>query len=256
MPIHLRLDLVKRLAHSMYGGYDQLTAAWEDRCENDPSSPRAKQRASLYRWEKAGVPTRRDGSDHQYFALCGLLDVDPLAIFDFQKNGYFSRFAKIRQLVYIGRTQLGGIATLLDMYRPSDFWPSDAIATKCFGHPWHAQHLTNHSEWDNTNYILIKCFFGPSTREVPRAVHVAYRRIGVPDTMWRYYGTVLAVDGKLELYSESGSYQESMQLTPDEVCFRTYFGGRPVEWRLASIHQFTIKTEYPCQSEGIVTFKW
>ncbi len=256
MTIFLRQELTGRLVHEIYGGYDGLAAAWEERAARSASFPRARQRSSLYRWVSTGVPTGRDGADHQFFALCGLLDVDPLVIFDFHDNGYFSKFARIRQLIYYGRQALGGIATMFDMYRPADIWPSDSLARACFGRAWHWQQLTNSENWRDSDYILLKACFSDGRTSHPRGVHIAYRRLGVPDTMWRYYGTVLAIDKKLELYSESGTFLTMDQVHEDEVRFRTYFGGRPVEWRITSLHEFSLQTEFPFADSRTIGFTW
>lgn len=256
MPIFLRRNIVNFLVDELHGGYDELASTWEEHAFKHKGTPKAPSRSTLYRWVADGVPTLLDGSDHRFFTLCGLLDVDPLAILDFQKHGYFSKFARLRQLVYYGRKSLGGIATLLDMYRPADVWPSETIAKDCFGHGWRAHHLTNGEDWKNSSYILLKPRFSGWKEQHPRAVHIAYRRIGVPDTMWRYYGTVLAIDHRIELYSESGTFQVAAQVDEGEVPFRTYFGGRPVEWRIASLHQFSMPTPLPSNDNSAVTFTW
>lgn len=256
MSIFLRQDLVNRLVEELHGSYDLLAAAWEVHADQQGNGPTAPSRSTLYRWVADGVPTLNDGSDHRFFTLCGLLDVDPLAIFDFQRNGYFSKFARLRQLVYYGRKSLGSIANLLDMYRPADVWPSETIAQNCFGHGWRAHHLTNREDWNNSNYILLRSSFSNRRHRHPRAVHIAYRRFDVPDTMWRYYGTVLAIAQRIELYSESGTFQEVPQVNEGEIQFRTYFGGRPVEWRIASLHEFSLQTEYPSNDSAAVTFTW
>jgi hypothetical protein len=143
------------------------------------------------------------------------------------------------------------------MYRPADTWPSDIIAQLCFGRGWCAHHLTNREEWNNSSYILLNPRFSDGKKQHPRAVHIAYRRIGVPDTMWRYYGTVLAIGGAIELYSESGRHQTAVQSDEDEVPFRTYFGGRPVEWRIASLHKFSMMDPvFPSNDDSVVTFTW
>ena len=52
--------------------------------------------------------------------------------------------------------------------------------------------------------------------------------------MWRYYGTVLAIERKLELYNESGDYQFMEQVEDDEIRFRTYFGAaKPTKYKVA-----------------------
>lgn len=256
MTIFLRQDLAARLVHDLHGGYDELAAAWEIQTANVAGFPSARQRSSLYRWVSNGVPTSRDGTDHRFFALCGLLDADPLSLFDFDKNGYFSKFALIRKMIYYGRASFGGVATILHMYRPADGWPSDSVAQACFGRSWYSHQLSNRDNWNNLDYILLKVQFTDGRDSHPRAVHIAYRRFGVPDTMWRYYGTVLAIDGRLELYNESGTFQSMDQVSRDEVRFRTYYGGRPVEWRVASLHKFELQTEFPFRDDSTIGFTW
>lgn len=256
MPIFLRKPLVNQLVERIHGSYDAFAAAWEEHATQERDASKAPSRSTLYRWVADGVPTHKDGSNHCIFTLCGLLDVDPLAVFDFHKNGYFTKFARMRQLIYYGRDALGGIATLLDMYRPADTWPSEIVAMKSFGHRWCGHHLTNKGECNNSNYILLSSCFSDERSLHPRAIHVAYRRHDVPDTMWRYYGTVLAIDGQIELYSESGTFQQRRQAQENEIQFRTYFGGRPVEWRVVSLHEFSLHSEYPSHEQTAVTFTW
>lgn len=258
MPILLRQHVAQKLIADTFGSKEGLAAAWEARCETQPTFPRARQRAALYRWITDGVPTSISGEDETYFALCALLNVDPLTLFDFEKNEYFSRFAWFRQLIYFGRSAPSEIATLLRMYRPGDVWPSDAIALNCFGRRWIHRHLTNRDNWRHSDYGLLKATFSDTLASHPKAVHIAYRRIAsdVNDTMWRYYGTVMAIDGELELYTESGAFKKMSQVLPGEIRFRTYFGGRPVEWRVASLHEFTLETEFPFNDETTISFTW
>lgn len=74
--------------------------------------------------------------------------------------------------------------------------------------------------------------------------------------MWRYYGTVLAIERKLELYNESGDYQFMEQVEDDEIRFRTYFGGRPVEWRIVSLHEFSVEKVFPYNDMTTIGFNW
>jgi len=247
---------VHDLIEQRHGSFDVFAAVWEERITQRTTGTKVS-RSTLYRWLADGVPSLTNGSHHRFFTLCGLLDVDPLSIFDFHRNGYFSEFGRLRQLIYYGRKALGGIATVIDMYRPNDVWPSEAIAHEYFGHGWRANHLTNKNDWNNATYILLETRFSNCQSRQPRGVHIAYRRCVTPmvDTMWRYYGTVLAIDGRIELYSESGAFQETPQANNGEIQFRTYFGGRPVEWRIASLHEFSMQAA-PSDDDAVVTFTW
>lgn len=116
--------------------------------------------------------------------------------------------------------------------------------------------FSNKENWQSTSYVLVKARFSSRANNQPRAVHIVYRRIGVPDTMWRYYGTVIAVDGQLKLYNESGGHQFMRQVNGDEIRFRTYYGGRAVEWRTASLYKFKLEQEFPFDDLTTIGFNW
>lgn len=98
--------------------------------------------------------------------------------------------------------------------------------------------------------------FRKATNGHPRAVHIAYRRRNSSDTMWRFYGTVIADGDRIELYSEGGVLQDMPRTESQTIPFRAYFGSRPVEWRAASLHAFDLATEFPCHDESAVSFVW
>jgi hypothetical protein len=264
MRVYLDKDLTLQLIHAIHGDLDQFTVAWEEKCQEKPEFPKAKQRSTIYRWIADGVPgvkeTKVDWSvekmDLNIFGICSLLDIDPFCIFDFKRNGYFSAFPIIRQAIYRGARALGGLSPIFEMFKPGDEWPSDQIAQVCYGRKWFVAHLTNAEDWENLNYILVKAKFTRHPENSPRAVHISYRRTIASDTMWRYYGLVVLKGTKLRLYNESGGYQEMDAENCDEIRFRTYYGGRPVIWRIASLHEFTVSTEYPFNDSTVIGFKW
>ena len=256
MPIFLRQDLTSRLVREIHGGFDEFAVAWEEMVGDNPSFPVPRQRSTIYRWMPNGVPIKKEGTDLQIFGFCALLDVDLLAIFDYERNGYFSKFAKIRRSVYFGQRGLRDLAPLLEMYRPGNFWPSDDIARVCYGRTWFAHEFTNSNHWRSTDYFLVRAKFLQPALSNPRAIHIAYRRAKVPDTMWRYYGTVLSIDGELQLYTESGVNQSMEQVETDEIRFRTYYGGGPVEWRVVSLHEFALSKVFPFKDMTTIGFNW
>jgi hypothetical protein len=266
--VFLKEDLTIRLVMDKFETFEKLEDAWEEAykviIKTKPHFSKPKKSQTLERWMTEGVPIKTSNYemlykrelDAQLFAFCSLLDVDALAIFDYEKNGYFSSFAKIRQLIYFGSRALGAFAPILQMYGPAEEWPSNDIARIYYDRPWFTDEFSNESNWKSSNYILVKAKFIEPIRSNPRAVHIAYRRVGVPDIMWRYYGTVLSIDGVLHLYNESGGYLHMDQTENDEIRFRTYFGGREVVWRVASLHEFELKKIHPFNDESTIGFKW
>ena len=252
MAIFLKQDTISNQLATLDGGLDALVGAWNAHAEDDEDFVRPRQRSSIYRWLQKGIPARGE----EVLAICGLLDVDPLAVFDYNRNGYFDNFATIRRNVQLGLYMIGALAPIYQLYQPGPYWPSDALAKRYWTRPWFAKEFANEDDWTNPDYVLIKTKFKQSVDKRPRAIHIAYRRAGSRDTMWRYYGSVISVEGTLQLYSEGGDYQTMTPVHPDEIRFRTYFGGRPVEFRIASLHDFEISMEFPFNDPDTIGFEW
>lgn len=245
-----------KLIEEKYGGVEALEAEWEVKSAEFVNFPTSRNRSTIYSWLEKGIPIKQSDS-LQVFGLCSLLDVDPLAVLDFEANGFFTNFSAIRKVLYLSPKQMKGFAPLLEMYRPGEVWPSREIAVNHYGRDWFAKEFTNVENWKNTDYVLVKAIFARPAGAAPRALHVAYRRFNTNDTMWRFYGTVVASEGKLNLYSEGGDHQHMSQMEVDEIRFRTYFGGRPVEWKLASLHQFELLDPvFPYNDPDVIGFTW
>lgn len=252
LAIFLRQDLISQQIGRYNGGLDTVIGRWTAHAEDNEDYVRPRQRASIYRWVKDGIPAKGE----EVLAICGLLDVDPLAVFDYQRNGYFSNFATIRRNVQLGLYMIGALAPIYQLYQPGPYWPSDALAKRYWMRPWFSSEFSNEDDWSDPAYVLVNATFVETTDDQPRAVHVAYRRLGSRDTMWRYYGTVVRIGDQLQLYSESGDFQTMEARQENQIQFRTYFGGRPVEFRIASLHSFKIGLDYPCSDKSIVGFEW
>lgn len=249
--IYIREKIASPLVEQIYGSFEGLVAEWESRASASRNFPRPRQRSSVYRWVKEGVPSRGD----QIVALSALLDADPLCLFDYERNGYFRQFAAIRRKLQLGLAATGVLRPLFKVYMPGPHWPSNELIEVCYRRPWHGEEFDNAAHWRNRDYGLVRCAFRDVV-DAPRAVHIAYRRVGSPDTMWRFYGTVLAIDGQLELYSESGAFQTMDQTQPNEIRFRTFFGDRHVEFRTASLHAFDVHTDVPMNDRSTIGFEW
>ena len=243
-----------------YGGFAGLAAEWEERHRVDNRFPRPRQESTIHRWTLSGIPTKKSAAnqsdDMQLFGLSALLDIDPLALFDFERNGYFSRFNKIRQMIFAGFGSSSVLSPLIALYGPRDPWPNELIMNTCFNRNWHCEVFNNGGNWNHTNYALVKTQFSTDTFTRPRTVHIAYRRLRSRDTLWRFYGSVMAIENELRLYSESGDFQTMRQANENEIRFRTYFGGRPVEWRIASLHPFSLENEVPFDDKQTIGFEW
>lgn len=55
MPIYLHTDIIQTMIREKFASFEGFTAAWEDRAASNKNFPKARQRASMYRWIKEGV---------------------------------------------------------------------------------------------------------------------------------------------------------------------------------------------------------
>jgi hypothetical protein len=252
MAIFLRQDIMIRQIARLDGGLDSLVGAWEALSEDDEDYVRPKQKSSIYRWLQKGIPTRGE----EILAICGLVDVDPLSVFDYHKNGYFDEFASIRRNIQLGLHMVGALAPIYNLYRPGPHWPADVLSKRYWSRPWFSKEFSNTSGTPDSGYALVGANFKEAVDDRPRAIHIAYRRIGSRDTMWRYYGVVISINNILQLYSEGGDFQEMPNINPNCIAFRTYLGERPVEFRVASLHDFEFSLEFPFYGRDVVGFEW
>jgi len=121
---------------------------------------------------------------------------------------------------------------------------------------WKAHIFSNEKFPSQNSYGLIKLDFDEGFTTSPKAMHIAYRRMNFPDQMWRYYGCVIAYKDILRLYSESGDFQVMNALKKNEIRFRTYFGGRVVQFKIVSLHDFIFALDVPFNDKSVIGFEW
>ena len=258
--LFLRENLTRTLVRKHKKTLENLSNEWgppgDKRIDDYPPAPG---RSTIYNWVTDGFPGIETGpSRHQLLAFCAQLDADPLALFDYQRNGYFSAFAKLRTALQRGAGALGALGPLLDLYRPDQEWPCNELAERLWQKPWSYNIFDNLKVYRSTNYARLNVRFDDDSTGDPRAVHVAYRRWNTKhiDPMWRFYGTVIAIEDRLELYNEGGVHQKMHREDDNVIAFRTYFGGRPVEFKLASLHSFSMDADYPFDDMSVIGFDW
>lgn len=260
MTIFLRRPLVDRLIENKFEIFNDLLTEWEYRAGVDDGYPRSRKKSAIYDWLDDGIPTNRGRNRHLLFALCGLLDADPMALLDYEKNRFFREFTQIRMAMYMFSERVFGsgvsnFAPLIDMFMPGPRWPNDEMANRFYGREWFGYEFDNAGHEQSHDYGLVKVKFSEKQSLPIRSVHIAYRRRRSNDKMWRYYGLVNLIDNRLELYTEGGDHHSMVVRAPNQIWFRTSFGHRPVEFRLVSLHNFTYTTEIS-DDMSIIGFNW
>lgn len=258
--VFLRADVVRRLVKIKGKSLESMAYDWEALPGSDISGyPPAPSRSTIQKWVSNGFPSIETGaSRNQVLAFCAQLDVDPLAVFDYKRNGYFSRFSIIRKAIQRGMGAMGAFAPIYELLEPDEQWPSDGLAKSIWGHKWFAYEFDNQEQYQSMDYALVKVRFTKPVKGDPRAAHIAYRRWDTrdKDTMWRFYGTVIGIEDRLELYNENAVHMKTDRPDDDTIAFRTYFGGRKVQFRIASLHDFEIDIVFPFNDMSVIGFNW
>lgn len=234
-------------------GIDGLVADWAARSEHDPKFPKARTRSAVYEWLNNGAPPEADA----VLGLAAMLDADPLTIFDFDRNEYFSNFSKLREQVYFYIAGGGRFQVILDLLAPRRVWPNNPLAVRFYGRPWTAVEFEHRADGIINDYADVHISFPQSTRSAPRCIHIAYRRANSRDKLWRYYGAVQQFRFRTRLFSESGAFVEEIdsQSTLEGFVFKTYYGASHVEFRIASLHQFECSPIFPSASDSKFLFE-
>ncbi len=255
--VFLDKDIVNDLAtiiwHSRPRGILGLESDWSARYDHDETFAKPRSHNTIYNWLNDGVP----GDSDALLGLASMLDVDPLVIFDYERNGYFDSFSKLREQVYFYISGRGQFRSILELLAPRQQWPNDMIAKRFYRRPWFAYEFEHRANDKINAYADIQIRFKESTQYTPRCVHVAYRRAKSLDKLWRFYGTVQKFRGKARLFSESGAYVEETQdeSLDNDLEFKTYFGATHVEFRIVSLHEFEYGKDFPSLSNSGFIFE-
>jgi hypothetical protein len=253
MAIDLDVPLVRQLIEARFGSVDAFAIEWEHRIETRKKrSGEARDRATIYRWLKQGMPSKRD----ELFGFAAVLDVDPIALLRLDADFVRRNFPRERLLFQIGSIARSKLHPFWEVFVPSPNWPSEELPRSFYGREWSKFHF-RHDALDTINV-----FAGASIRSeqsedfpCPRVFLFAYRRYGAVDTLWRPYGVVVHRNDCTRLISENGTYQELKHPTAISECFvETYYGLGAAEFQIASLHRFQASVAAPSNNSMAVRF--
>jgi hypothetical protein len=243
--LYVDQPLVSALIERHHGSIDVFSARWAT------IAPQfAKGRSTIYRWLESGI----SGSRNEFYSFCSFLNVDPLAILDYERIGYFSRFYRLRIAFQHGLMRSSAWLDFAAIYLPSNDWPSDQEARRFWPAGWHRKSFVADNPAGTEGYARLKVAYEPDPGEVPRCALVAYRRLFPREEMWRPYGWIISDKGGARLFSENGYHASDSTRADGQAAFRTHFGTAPVEFRIASLHQFAVDVDFPCEDGSLPTF--
>lgn len=251
MFIPIRSDLTLALIRHRYGSVDNLVVEWEHRVATKAQRRGThRDRNSVYRWLKQGVPAGQD----TILGLAGVLDVDPVGLLSIDREYIEKRYGTERRFFRLNLPRRTPLASLWPLYAAEVDWPNHQIAKAFYGRRWHVEDFT-HDATAITNVYAALTFRDHVAEEpiIPRTYHFAYRRLGVADRMWRPYGVVIGFATEVVLISEAGDYQ-MVERSGRPVTAETHFGSEPAEFRITSIHPFSLTLEVPSTQQNGVRF--
>lgn len=248
----LKLFVDKTVMHHVFdhgfGGIDGFADVWSGILEDsEPDTKPQRSTKTIYAWLNNGMPTARD----TMMRCFGELGLDPFAAVD--SDALQRQFGRLRRIIMLGGGNAGGYRSLFEMLIASGGWPDDGLALTYFGRTWARFDFTHQAAEVRNTYVTIHVNGGEEMPvDWPRAFHIAYRRLGSADGLWRPYGTVVTRLKEAILIHENGTVQrvEWSGRSLHHIAFRTFFGPGQAEFRLASLHPFTARIE-PFDDPGV-----
>lgn len=250
MPVPIDAELTNSLIKARFGSIDKLETEWEARVTcGKQCRGSARDRGTIYRWLKNGIPAKID----DLFGFCAALDVDPIAILPWGQDFVAEEFAKARLRFQQNRFAYSNLKPFGPIYLPDVDWPHDETARCLFGRPWQYE-LFEHDAAEQCNIYAALLMTPQVDRCLPVVFHFAWQRSDSRDRMWRPYGSVIRYKHHSMLISESGNYQTIDSARGSSVEVETYFGVGAARFKVASLHSFELSLNVPSQAKNALRF--
>ena len=228
--LKLRHSLVRRLLREKFRGPSDLIERWPEN-----SSP--PDRTTLWRWLK-GKPL---GSAEKMLGLAVALDVDPFALIQTTKRDFALLCNRLAQSISkSGDDPLGPEQKwILDFIAPRKDWPPDL--PKYFRREWSIAPFQHNADKGRNYYQKLAITAAPRKCAEPQIWHFAFRDPAAILPVWNPYGVLERTADHISLYHIRG-HSASVAIPSDTVTFlvETWFGPRPAQFRVASLHPFIL----------------
>jgi hypothetical protein len=252
LPVPINANLLKSLIEDRYGSVDDFAVAWEERVKDKRQCRgQARDRNTIYRWLKKGIPSRVD----DLFGVCAALDVDPVSLLPLSKDFIADKFARERLRIQLNPSRLSDLAPFNAIFMPGVSWPNNEMPTCFYGRKWYAEVREHDPGVVSGVYAAFHLSAAPSDGW-PRVFHFAWRRTNALDQMWRPYGTVIRFSDEVQLVSESGYFRVvTIGCAAEPTIVETYFGAGPAVFTVASLHPFSLSVDVPSRASRAVRFQ-
>lgn len=235
--------LRQRVDDRFAGNLAAVVRAW-------PRGQVAPNRSTILRWLR-GETFPRCRSD--LLAFAGALDCDPFGLWQINTATFAAlRLRVIAAVAADSWTRLMPALTFVeDFVRYAEPWPPAGIARRYFGRDWtSADHSLPPSE--GRDGFLTFRLHPESRREActGRVWHFAWRP--APDAAWQPYGFVHLRPGQLQLFAFNGKldHRASDGDAAQSFGVETWIGQGAAQFRIASLHRFSMDVLEPGRSAG------
>ena len=198
-------------------------------------------RSTLNRWLNGALPKTSELT----LRLAQALDVDPFALWDLAPDTYPRLCQSLAHALIWrrGSHPHPALTSLKDMIMPAERWPPSSVVKVGARRSWaHRDFL--HDRTQRNTYAAVH--LSPRARRSrPLVWHFAYRDTGgLPSPIWHPYGFVKMANTSAWLFTFNGLTGETSGVG-DALRVDTWFGEGAAEFRVASLHEFTLEVSVP-----------
>lgn len=221
--------LVELLINARFpGGTDDLIARWD-------ASGSGLNPSTVYRWKQGGLP--RTGVD--LLRLSSLLDVDPFCLLTFDRGS--PQLAVDALLSWAQSNQWNRFGFFRDFFGRQRDWPPTELAKKHYKRDWNENSFFHHPSKKENRYAVVQLNSSCKNTEVfPQTFHFAYRQSEQYAGRWLNFGFVVVHKGTVRLQHINGQRCSYSAPTTAAARVETFFGPNAAEFKVASLHPFTL----------------
>lgn len=254
--ITLDKSLLTKLIADHVGGVSNLLDRWYEHAvaagHPDPEDA-VPDRSTIYRWRDGQLPRSSD----DLLILCGLLDVDPLAVLALPKGRERAALQALYFGFWVGQWKQPGLSFLRQFFGHHLIWPPPTIGDHSFHRPWQTAEFS-HTPTERSNvYALLEVSGEVHVyADRPQVFHFAYQQPSHFGQRWIQYGFVVRHRSSIRLLnitSDIQTYDADDIGAPSHV--ETWFGPMATNFRVASLHELKVHiAAFDAKTPSKVTF--
>jgi hypothetical protein len=227
------------------GGIGKVQERWSLRSPDGNDSEVASE-ASFYRYKKGQLPK----NSATLMGLAVALDVDPFALLAVPEEEMHKAIDELLELVQ--RDSLPApLSFAKDFFGRQRNWPPTAFATQHYGRQWEIREFVHDPAVRKNFYQTIELQGkGNSLADRAQVFHFAYRQKHLFAARWLQYGSVIRFNRTALLRHINGHAEERrLQSSDAPAVVETWFGHAVVDFRVASLHPFTLAVPAASRSD-------